>query len=120
VAEPLTRLWWCPAWGTLNAIRYHGNENPDDPNCGVVAYYRADKVDASLDPERPEAVEAWATALRPAMVANGLDDPESNQSYHGWRCKYPESYGNGPCDCFDRLVNDLAAALLRARAEAER
>jgi hypothetical protein len=78
------------------------------------------RLQESLSPERPEAVEAWAAALRPAMVAQGLDDPESNQSYHGWRCKYPESYGQRPCDCFDVLVKDLAAALLRARAEAER
>lgn len=33
-------LWWCPAWSTLNATRYHGNGEPDDPNCGKVAYRR--------------------------------------------------------------------------------
>jgi hypothetical protein len=37
--EPM-RFWWCPAWGTLNAIRYHGEAGPDDPNCGKVSYYR--------------------------------------------------------------------------------
>ena len=35
-------LWWCPAWGTLNAKRYHGNDGPcADTNCGKVAYRRA-------------------------------------------------------------------------------
>jgi len=38
--DGLPRLWWCPAWGTLNEVRYHGNDGPDDPNCGKVAYVR--------------------------------------------------------------------------------
>jgi hypothetical protein len=35
------RFWWCPAWGTLNATRFHGNGGPDNADCGVVSYYRA-------------------------------------------------------------------------------
>ena len=46
--EGLPRLWWCPAWGTLNATRYHGNEGPDDPNCGKVSYFNAAAIDRAL------------------------------------------------------------------------
>jgi hypothetical protein len=50
---------------------------------------------ASLDPERPEAVEAWAAALRQVMAPSVRD-----AGYQPWAHR--------------------AAALLRARAKAER
>jgi hypothetical protein len=53
-----------------------------------------DALRASLDPERPEAVEAWAAALRVTMPSAA---PEGGRWYR-----------------------QIAAALLRARAEAGR
>ena len=46
--EGLRRLWWCPAWGTLNERRYHGTDGPDDPNCGKVSYLRPADLSALL------------------------------------------------------------------------
>src|ERR1035437_1016810 len=57
----MPRLWWCPAWGTLNAVRYHGLDGPDDPNCGLVSYLRPDDVldvlDRALAAREPEATK---------------------------------------------------------------
>lgn len=57
-----------------------------------------DALRASLDPERPEAVEAWAAAISETME-EGID--------------YPDPYGDPTYD-----FTKWAAALLRARAEA--
>lgn len=39
--EPTQVVWWCGQWGTLNAMRYHGNDGPCPAgNCGEVAYVR--------------------------------------------------------------------------------
>jgi hypothetical protein len=58
-----------------------------------------DALRASLDPDNPEAVKAWAAALH--EVTTGITSPDVDWIFEGTR-------------------EELAAALLRARAEAER
>lgn len=48
-------------------------------------------------------------SIRRVLIENGVESTE-NQGLHGWRCRYPESYGRGPCDCFASLMDDLMTA----------
>ncbi len=86
-----------------DAVRYHDSET--DPRQCI------SKRDHALI-ER--ARQADPVGLREAIVrelkAWGLDDVQADPP-HGWRCQYPDSYGGGPCDCFDTLVNDVAGAV---------
>jgi hypothetical protein len=37
---------------------------------------------------------------------------EPGASPHGWRCEYPERYGD--CDCLNEMANDVLRALNRS------
>ena len=52
-------------------------------------------------------------ALTKVLTEWGIDALTSDPP-HGWRCEYPESYGQGPCDCIDRLLDDLVASVFEA------
>ena len=52
--------------------------------------------------------EGWPrTAIRKALSEWGIEGNLGD--VHGWRCQYPDIYGQ--CDCVDRLIADLMAAL---------
>ena len=46
-------------------------------------------------------------AIRKTLVEWGIEGNLGD--VHGWRCQYPDIYGQ--CDCVDRLIVDLMAAL---------
>ena len=48
----------------------------------------------------------WRERLRRVLDASGATST-ANQGLHSWRCEYPDSYGDGPCDCVDLLLDDL-------------
>lgn len=54
---------------------------------------------------------SFEVAIRKTLIEYAIDSVE-NQALHSWRCRYPESYGGGPCNCFDNLVKDLNEACM--------
>ena len=62
-----------------------------------------------LPSDQDVARAAVRAALLAALEANGATGFE-NLGLHGWRCQYPDSYGDGPCDCVEILLDDLVDA----------
>ena len=54
------------------------------------------------------ASEELATALRRVLAENGISG--NHDGLHGWRCAYPDRYGE--CSCVDELVSEIVACIL--------
>lgn len=76
-------------WADLSAVLAE-DDPPDEDVSKVIAKARAE------------------AHVRQTLIDHGVDSVE-NQGLHGWRCRYPDTYGGGPCDCFDELVAALLA-----------
>jgi hypothetical protein len=91
VCEACDTDWPCPEWDkafTFDAI--------------LVLLDRIERAEAAL------GVERIAAALLPLFKE--YDGPE-NQVIHSWRCRYPDTYGHGPCTCLADMCADIAADL---------
>lgn len=58
------------------------------------------------------ATQDLTAAVERVLRESGLTDhPDQNTSsdIHGWRCSYPDRYGE--CDCFQDLRDSLVAVL---------
>jgi len=51
--------------------------------------------------------------LHGVLIAYAIEVYE-NQGLHSWRCEYYEKI-DGPCDCVDRLLDDLVAAVQESK-----
>lgn len=60
--------------------------------------------------DTPRPSEALRTRLDAVLVGHAVDSLE-DQGLHSWRCRYPDTYGGGPCHCYADLLDALVAAV---------